>query len=141
MESLSAFFAENVIKKEDIKVIVSERFRDKSGKPIEWVIQAISAKEDEAIRKECTNRIQVPGKKGQYTNSFDSNSYLTKLAVRSVKYPNLNDKELQDSYHVMGAEQLIMAMLYKDEFDRLVDILDRESQVEDINDLVAEAKN
>ena len=41
----------------------------------------------------------------------------------------------------MGAEQLIKKMLYKDEFDRLADALVDETDMEDINELVEEAKN
>lgn len=142
MELLNAFFAENAEKREDITYAVSKRFKDKNGKPIEWVLQPVSAETDEAIRKECTKRIPVAGRKGQYTNFFDSNAYLTKLAVRSIKFPNLNDAELQNSYHVMGAEQLIMAMLYKDEFDALTEVLvDDASAQETFVDLVDEAKN
>lgn len=33
------------------------------------------------------------------------------MAAACVVDPNLNDKELQDSYGVMGAEQLIQEML------------------------------
>ena len=83
----------------------------------------------------------MPGKKGQYTNSFDSNAYLVKLAVKSVKFPDLNNAELQNSYRAMGAEQLIVTMLYKDEFDALAEKLTNMSTAEDINDLVVEAKN
>lgn len=141
MEALSAFFAENAERKEDVSFVVSTRFKGKDGKPIPWVLQSISAEDDESLRKDCTRRVQVPGKKGQYTNSFDSNAYLVKLAVKSVKFPDLNNAELQNSYRAMGAEQLIVTMLYKDEFDALAEKLTNMSTDEDINDLVAEAKN
>ena len=72
---------------------------------------------------------------------FDANAYLTKLAVTAVVFPELNNAELQNSYGVMGAEQLIKKMLYKDEFDRLADALVDETDMEDINELVEEAKN
>lgn len=140
MSELSCFLAGNAEKRENKKAVVSERFRDKNG-PVKWEFKSISAAEDEKLRKACTKRIPVPGKKNQYTNDFDANAYLAKLAAASVVYPNLNSGELQDSYGVMGAEQVVKAMLYRDEFDRLTEVLAELSEQEDINDLVDEAKN
>lgn len=140
MSNLSCFLAGNVEKRENKKVVISDRFKDK-GKPVEWEIRSISAEEDEAIRKACTKKIAVVGKKNQFTQDFDANSYLTKLAAAAVVFPNLNDAELQNSYGVMGAEQLIKVMLYKDEFDRLSECLMDVTNTEDVNELIDEAKN
>lgn len=140
MGNLSCFLAGNVEKRENQKVVISERFKD-NGKPVEWEIRSISADEDEVIRKSCTKKIPVPGKRGQYTNEFDANTYLAKLASKAVVFPDLNDAELQNSYGVMGAEQLLKSMLYKDEFDKLTEVIVGASESEDINDLVEDAKN
>ena len=140
MGNLSCFLAGNVEKRENKKVVVSDRFKV-NGKPVEWELRSISAEEDEAIRKACTKRVPVVGKKNQFTQEFDGNAYLAKLAARAVVYPDLNDAELQNSYSVMGAEQLVKAMLYKDEFDRLAENLIDGTDTEDIGELVDEAKN
>ena len=42
--------------------------------------------------------------------------YLGKLAVACTVFPNLNDKELQDSYKVMGADALLKTMLTPGEY-------------------------
>lgn len=141
MGNLSFFLAGNVEKRTNKKVVISDRFKDDKGKPVEWEIRSISADEDEEIRKTCTRRVQVPGKKNQFTQDFDANAYLTKLAARAVVYPDLNDAELQNSYGAMGAEQLVKKMLYKDEFDALTEKLIEASETEDINELTEEAKN
>lgn len=141
MGSLSSFFAANAEIRENRKIVVSDRFKDEKGNPIEWEIRSISAEEDEALRKECTKNVPIPGKKNQYRQNFDSNSYLTKLAVKSVVFPDLHSAELQNSYKVMGAEALIKTMLYKDEFDALSEQLVADSPTEDINELVEEVKN
>lgn len=140
MGKLSCFLAENVETRENKKVVVSERFKE-DGKPVEWEIRSVSADEDEAIRKSCTKRIPIAGKRGQFTNDFDANAYIAKLAARAIVFPDLNDAELQNSYKVMGAEQLLRTMLYKDEFDRLTEYIVGVTDSEDINDLVEEAKN
>ncbi len=141
MSDLTCFLAGNVEKRENRKLVVSQRFKDKNGDPVAWEIRGVSAVEDEQLRRACTRRIPVPGKKNQFTQDFDSNGYMAKLAAAAVVYPNLNDAALQSSYGVMGAEQLVKAMLYKDEFDLLAEKLLETSEAENINDLVDEAKN
>ncbi len=141
MGNLSFFLAENVEKKQNLKVAISDRFKDDKGNPVKWEIRSISAVEDEALRKACTRRVQIPGKKNQFTQDFDSNAYIAKLAAAAVVYPDLNDAALQNSYGAMGAEQLLRTMLYKEEFDKLTEIITGASESDDINDLVDEAKN
>lgn len=141
MSKLSCFLAGNVEKRENKKVVISNRFKGEDGKPVEWEIRSISAEEDEALKKACTKKIPVVGKKNQYSQDFDANAYLSKLAAKAVVFPDLDDAELQNSYGVMGAEALIKTMLYKDEFDALTEHLVNSSNAEDINDLVEEAKN
>ncbi len=142
MGDLSCFLSQNVIKVENVKFAVSRRFLDKNKKPVEWEIQAITSTEDETIRKECTKRVPVVGKKGQFTQETDYNLYLGKLAARCTLFPNLNDKELQDSYHVMGADALLKVMLTAGEYANYLE------KVQEVNgfdvpmdELVDEAKN
>ena len=82
-DMLDLFFAENVELEENVKFVASKRFKDKKGNPIEWEIKALSADENDAIKKQCITRKQVPGKRGQFTNEFDN--------IRSsyIKYANI----------------------------------------------------
>lgn len=141
MGDLSAFLAQNAVQDENIKVVVSKRFVQ-DGKPLEWEIQAVTSEEDGQIRKSCTQKVQVPGKKGQYTQDFDSEKYLGLLAAKCVVYPNLNAAELQDSYKVMGADAVLKKMLKPGEYQELL------KAVQEVNgfsigmdELVEEAKN
>ena len=142
MGDLSCFLAQNAVKVENVKVVVSKRFLDKNKKPVEWEIQAITSSEDEALRKDCTKRVPVTGKKEQYTQETDYNKYLGKLAAKCTVFPNLDDKDLQDSYHVMGADALLKAMLTAGEY---AGYLENVQQVngfdETLEELEAEAKN
>ena len=110
--SLSAFLAENAVAVENVKFVASKRFlsdeQDYKGnrKPMEWEIKTITGTEDEALRKSCAKRVPIPGKKSQYQKETDYDMYLGKLAVACTVFPDLNNKELQDSYKVMGAESL-----------------------------------
>lgn len=116
MGNLSAFLAENALKVENIKHIVSKRFVGEDGKPMEWEIACITSSEDEQLRKDCTKRVQVPGKKNQFTQETDYNLYLGKLAAKCTVFPNLLDAELQDSYGVKGDDALLKTMLTPGEY-------------------------
>lgn len=109
--NLSAFLAENALAVENVKFAASKRFMGDDGKPMLWEIKTITGTEDEALRKSCAKRVPIPGKKNQYQKETDYDMYLGKLAVACTVFPDLNNKELQDSYKVMGADALLKTML------------------------------
>ena len=140
--NLSAFLAENALKIESVKYVVSKRFLAENGEPIPWEIHAISSTEDENLRRACTKRVQVPGKKGQYTNETDFNLYIGKLLTACIVFPNLNDEALQDRYHVWGAEALLKAMLTAGEYANLAEKVQSVCGFDtELQDEVDEAKN
>lgn len=146
--SLSAFLKQNKKETGIVKYAATESFVDTKGKPLEWQLKPITATLDEALRKECTKKVPT-GKRGQTVPELDVDAYLAKLCVASTVFPNLNDKELQDSYNdpangvvVMDAQALLKAMLNAGEYT------DYKMKVSEINgfdvsmdELVEEAKN
>ncbi|MBS7527848.1 phage portal protein [Fusibacter paucivorans] len=140
--SLSAFLAQNVETTTHVEAfIASTRFKI-DNEPVSWQLQSITADVDKSIRKSSTKHVPVPGKRGQFTKDTDYDLYLTKLCVACIKYPDLNSKELQDSYGVMCAEDLLGKMLLPGELNNL------QMKVQEINgystsmdELVEEAKN
>lgn len=142
MSGLSAFLADNVKKEESIKYVVSERFVDEEGKPVPWEIGSITSKEDDKMRRDATKMTPVMGKRGQYARETDYNEYLNKLATRCTLFPNLHDAQLQNSYGVLGAEQLLQTMLKPGEYQRyLLKVQEVNGFDESTEDLVDEAKN
>lgn len=142
MGNLSAFLAQNALQVENIKHVVSKRFVDEKGNSIPWEIQCITSSEDEALRKACTKKVQVPGKKGQFTQETDYNLYLGKLAAKCTVFPNLNDAELQNSYGVMGDDALLKLMLKPGEYaDYLTKIQEINGFDVTFEEAVDEAKN
>lgn len=142
MSNLSAFLSQNAVKEENIKYATSKRFLDVAKNPVEWEIKAITSDEDEKIRRGCTTKVQAPGKRGQFTQETDYNKYVAKLAAACTVFPNLNDKELQDSYGVMGADLLLKAMLKPGEYaDYLTKVQAVNGFEQTMEDLVDEAKN
>ena len=74
MSTFSAFMAGNAVKNETVKYVASKRFVEK-GKPIEWEIKAIDSDLDEALRKDCTKRVPIVGKRGQYNQETGEDIY------------------------------------------------------------------
>ena len=125
-----------------MKCVASNRFIGTDKKPVEWEIKCISSEEDEQLKKACTNRVPVMGKKGMFMPETDYNLYVGRLAAACTVYPDLNNKELQDSYHVMGSDALLKQMLTPGEYNGYL------AKVQEINgfdasmgELVEEAKN
>ncbi len=139
--TLSAFFAQNAKKTDNRKFVASSRFIGDDGNPLEWELAAITAGENQRLRKNCMKSVPVNGKRGQYTQEFDTATYQAKLAVKCVVFPDLNNAELQESYGVMGAEQLISAMLMPGEFDELISTILDLNGFTDMGEMVDEAKN
>ena len=142
MSALSVFLAENVKKEDAVKYVASKRFLADDGKPVFWEIGTITSKEDDDLRRRATKMMQVPEKKGQYARETDYNEYMCRLAARCTLFPNLNDAQLQDSYKVVGAEQLLQVMLTPGEYQRYI------YKVQEINgfdmgmeEMIDEAKN
>ena len=140
-KSLSAFMAQNAKKVENRKIVASTRFIGEDGKPMEWEICCITAGENQKLRKSCMRSVPVQGKRGQYTQEFDNAGYQAKLVTKCTVFPDLNDAELQESYGVMGAEQLISVMLTLGEFDEYLSAILDLNGFADMDDLVDEAKN
>lgn len=140
--NLSAFLAENALAVENVKFAASKRFMGDDGKPMLWEIKTITGTEDEALRKSCAKRVPIPGKKNQYQKETDYDMYLGKLAVACTVFPDLNNKELQDSYKVMGADALLKTMLtpgeYADYLTKVQEVCGFETTLQDEVD---EAKN
>ena len=118
--SLNGFFKSNAKSLPDVKVVVSERFLNEDGSPIEWVLHPISTKKVEEITKRNTKTTLKNGKKETQVNEENLNAELLEAVVL---YPSLNDAELQDSYGVSSANELLSVMLYPGETQVLTNAL------------------
>ena len=101
----------NKIVKSNEKYAPTTSLQDENGKPLEWEFKQISSKENEALRDSCTVEVQVKGKPNLYRPKVNTAAYLAKMIVASTVYPDLYDKELQDSYNVMTPEELLYALV------------------------------
>lgn len=141
MSDFKVFMAGNAMASESVKYVASKGFAVK-GKPVEWEIKSVDSDTDEAIRKECTKKVPIPGKRGQHTQEVDTDKYISKLCVMCTVYPDLNDAELQDSYGVKSGEALLKKMLLPGEYTLYKEkVMEVNGYDMSMDELVDEAKN
>ena len=141
MSDFSIFMAGNVANNEIVKYVATKRIKHK-GKPVEWELKPISSSLDESIRKECTKKVPIAGKRGQYSQETDTDKYIGKLCVACTVYPNLNDAELQDSYGVKSGDELLKKMLLPGEYTEYkAKVMEVNGYDMSMEELVDEAKN
>lgn len=111
MSKFSKFMKANKIQKQNVMHPVTKSLTDENGEPILWELRPLTTKENESIRESCTIEVPVKGKPNVYRPKVDIEKYQTKMVCASIVYPDLNDKELQDSYGVMTPEELIKELV------------------------------
>ena len=138
MKDLKFFLKQNTIPLENQEVEVSKRFKDYAGNTVKFEIKSISNEMDDALRKQNTR--QVKKAKGVIVPELDQQKYFVDLVLKSLVYPDLDDKELQDSWGVMDSRELINAMLLPGEYTALLQEVQKingwDLNVEDIKDEV-----
>lgn len=143
MGSLSLFLKSNKKEKSVTEYAATKSLCDEDGNPVKWTIRPISTKENDAIRDECTIDVQVTGKSNVYRPKLVTSKYVAKLICATVIMPDLNDKDLQDSYGVMSAEELLREMVDDpgeySEFARFVQNFNGFNET--VSDKVNDAKN
>ena len=111
MSGISLFLKKNKIQKKNAKYAATKSLCDENGNPLEWEIRAISTIENEKLRESCTVEVQVPGKPNLFRPRVLTGKYVAALLAASVVYPDLQNKELQDSYGAMTPEELSQLMV------------------------------
>lgn len=137
--SLKAFLAQNAVQTETKEVYVSKRFIE-DGKSVPFVIKAITEGKNSQIRAAC---MSFDVNKGKGKKNFDSEKYLRRMCVASVVSPELDNAELQESYGVVGAEELLVKMLLPGEYAALLEAIQKLNgfEAEDFEEKEEEVKN
>ncbi len=111
MSNFSRFIKENKAKRENTTYVASKSFTDENGQPMSWTLKPLTTRENDFIRDDCTKDMPITGKPGAFRPKIDTSKYIAKMICASVVEPNLNDKELQDSYGVMTPDELLKEMI------------------------------
>ncbi|MBQ3180900.1 MAG: phage portal protein [Firmicutes bacterium] len=123
---LESFFAAETARPE-VQVVVSERFRGEDGQALAWRLQPVTA--------EDMQRLWAAG------NADGGSGLVLRLLARAVVYPDLQDAALQDSYGVLGAEELLLRMLSPGEYGVLLAAFEKQNLRPEMPELVRDAKN
>lgn len=143
MSKFSRFMKENKVAKPNEKYAATTSLLDENDEPLQWEFRKITSKENEDLRDSCTIDVQVKGKPNLYTPKVKTSEYVAKLIAKSTVYPDLYDKELQDSYGAMTPEELLYAMVDDaGEYQALANWIQKfQGFTKILNDKVEEAKN
>lgn len=143
MSKFSQFMKSNKVKKENGFYAPTKSLLDEKGNPIQWEFKHITSKKNEEMRESCTIDVQVKGKPNMFRPKLDSQKYLSKLICESTVFPDLYDKELQDSYGVMTPEDLLYELVDDpgEYSDLCVYIQQFQGFTETLEEKVEEAKN
>lgn len=136
MSTFKAFYKENRKQAETIKVKATKNFVDEKGEVLDWEVRKLTSKEGDEIREACTV-LESDG-----TTYIDNNLLSSKIAATCTVYPDLNDKGLQDSYGVMGAEALLKELINLDgEYQNYVNTVMVIADYKSVNELREQVKN
>lgn len=144
MNNLQAFFAQNAEQPTQVEKVISKRFKDAEGNPIPFIFKAIDPARDAELRTQATKKTLITqGKqKGQFRSEFQPARYQNLFTIESIVWPNLKDAALQNSYEVVGEEQLYNEMLTPGEAtDAFLAAQEANNYEIDLEDLVEQAKN
>ena len=142
MSNFSKFMKANKIQKQNVMHPVTKSLVDEKGEPLLWEIKPLTTKENERIRESCTMEVPVKGKPNVFRPKVDMEKYQTKLVCAAIVSPDLNNADLQNSYGVMSAEELIKEMVDNPaEYTDLVLFIQKLSGFKSLQEEVDEAKN
>lgn len=126
----------NPVQEEEVKIAISDRFKNKDGETVKWVLKAVPTPVANAIRKKYT-KIDNKGR-----TVIDGVKINTELAAVTVVYPNLKDERLQNAYGTCGELDTLYAMLRDGEVSRLVkEALKVNGYGKSLEEAVEEVKN
>lgn len=143
MGEFSRFLKLHREEKANVRFAATTAFKDEDGNPWEWEFKPLSTAEHDRIRDNCMVEAKVRGKKGMTQPKLDMSKYIAKMMVACTVEPDLHEVELQDSYGVMSAEDLIKELIPNPgEYGKLSVFLQEYNGFDVIEgEMVEEAKN
>lgn len=137
MSTYRQFMKQNVKADEHEFHPISKRFVDENDEPILFEFRVLSSRDVDSARDSAT----TVTRKGTQP-SLNTTKLMHALITASMVYPDLEDKELQDSYGVIGSSALISEMFNAPEYNKLNEIVGALAGFDkDDEDLINEAKN
>ena len=139
---LKSFLKQNVKPSAHEKVQISNRIIDEeTGEPEFWEIRALDSYELDECERQAT-KLQRVGKTDRYEAQTDQGKFALMTLTRAIVYPDLTDKEVQDSFGVNNPEDLLCRLLLPGERQKLITICNQlNSYEQSLDDAVEQSKN
>lgn len=109
MSNLNLFMKKNKKLRKNEKYAATKDLVNEKGEPLEWEIRPMTTKENDKLRDSCTK--EIPAGRGRFRPKLDAGMYGRKLIASSVVNPDLHNKDLQDSYGVTNAVDLVVEIV------------------------------
>ena len=139
MSGLSVFLKKNKQTRENLIIAPTKSLLDENGEAVKFTFRPVSTRENDSIRDLCMKTV-MQGK--EMKTKIDNTKYMKMLLATSCVEPNLNNKELQDSYGVLAPEDLICELIDNPgEYSELVVSIMEYNGFSKADDSVEEAKN
>lgn len=111
MSNLSRFMKQNKAARKNEKYAPTKSLTYEDGRPLRFEFKPITSKQNEELRDRCMYDVQIAGKPNLFRSKLNSSKYLAELVVASTAYPDLYNKELQDSYGVKTPVDLLYELV------------------------------
>lgn len=104
------------------------------------ILRPLTSGEADKINEQCFKN--KPGKGGKQERVFDLVRYNREICIASIVHPDLNDKDLQESYGVLGADKVYSSMFYLGEANQILEKVTEISGLsKTMDEEIEEAKN
>lgn len=139
--NFEAFLRKNANIVKEKEVYISDRFRDENGKLVPFKIKPLKKEVIEQIKNQMA--LDADKDKKITLKASTGLDYEDLMLTESIVFPDLTNKELQDSYGVIGEANLINEMLLLGEKARLTEEIAELNGFDDskLRESIEQAKN
>lgn len=142
MSDFTRFMKKNKVQRTNAQYAATKSLLDENGNPLLWEVQPLTTKQSEDLRDKCTVDVPVTGKTNMFRPKLLTKKYMASMIATSVVFPDLYNKELQDSYGVTTPEDLIVEMIDDPaEYNAFAKFVQDFNGFEALEDKVKEVKN
>lgn len=139
MSTFRQFMKQNVKQHENVLHTISDRFCDENGEPLPFTFKVLGSKDVDDARDAATIKTKR-GRRGDI--DVDTTKLMHTLITKALVIPDLEDKELQDSYSAVGSSDLISKMFDAREYSKISTIVSELAGFDkDDQELIDDAKN
>lgn len=114
MSDFTRFMKQNKVADNEkiYEYVASKKFTDEKGNPLVWKFKKLPLRDYEVLRDSFSYDKKVgEGKFTRFISQVNTKEFNANLIIKCCVEPNLNDAQLQDSYGVKGATNLLYEMI------------------------------